>query len=282
MCWYGECSCVRQWKQPFILDQIIWRTWKSTRTRTSTKFRVYSISHRIGASWTDSECAYDREHISWTRSTLSRDQVIQWTKAKVRVCADSVLCLVKMFDNRDAIVRWEGQVEEFKMSASYTELLGIDENQLNSSGTFSRDFRHCRFFRKIQNDFRERNIELEKFTDRIIFMSMFNDIDWTRKWNDGICFSNSEKVKTYAKRFSQGQWAFLCPGDEKKWYGTLHKTPEGKWDTTATQMVERFKDTGHPEIKSISALSRGILKKRITETPYTSTRMLQTPSSYSE
>ena len=125
-----------------------------------------------------------------------------------------------------------------------------------------RDFRHCRFFRKIQNDLRERNIELEKFTDRIIFMSMFNDIDWTRKGNDGICISNSEKVKTYAKRFSQGHWTFLCPGDEKKWYGTLHYTPEGKWDTTATQMVERCKDTGHPEIKSISALSRGILKKK--------------------
>ena len=28
-------------------------------------------------------------------------------------------------------------------------------------------------------------------------------------------------------------------------------------------MVERFKDTGHPVIKSISALSRGILKKKM-------------------
>ena len=31
---------------------------------------------------------------------------------------------------------------------------------------------------------------------------------------------------------------------------------------TATQMVERFEDTGHPVFKSISALSRGILKKK--------------------
>ena len=37
---------------------------------------------------------------------------------------------------------------------------------------------------------------------------------------------------------------------------------EGKWETTAAQMVERFKDTGHPVFKSISALSRGILKKK--------------------
>ena len=43
-----ESSCLRQWKQPFILDQIIWRVWKSTRTRTSWKFRACSISQRNG------------------------------------------------------------------------------------------------------------------------------------------------------------------------------------------------------------------------------------------
>ena len=32
---------------------------------------------------------------SWTRSVLAHEQVIQWTKAKVRVFSDSVLCLVK-------------------------------------------------------------------------------------------------------------------------------------------------------------------------------------------
>ena len=45
---------------------------------------------------------------SWTRSTLSHDQVIQWTEAKVRVYSDSV----------------PGQVEEFKMSASHKRIAG--------------------------------------------------------------------------------------------------------------------------------------------------------------
>ena len=40
---------------------------------------------------------------SWTRSVLSRDQVIQWTKAKVRVYSDSVLCLGKLNGSKDAI-----------------------------------------------------------------------------------------------------------------------------------------------------------------------------------
>ena len=57
---------------------------------------------------------------------MSHDHVIQWRKAKLRVYSDSFLCLGKMNDSRDAITRWEGPVEEFKMSSSYKELLGID------------------------------------------------------------------------------------------------------------------------------------------------------------
>ena len=52
------------------------------------------------------------------------------------------------------------------------------------------------------------------------------------------------------------------PGDEKTWCGTLSYTLEGKWDSIAAQMVERFKETGHPVSKSISAVSRGILKRK--------------------
>ena len=44
-------------------------------------------------------------------------------------------------------------------------------------------------------------------------------------------------------------------------YGTLSCTPEGKCDSIATEMVGRFKETGHPVSKSISALGRGILKR---------------------
>ena len=141
------------------------------------------------------------------------------------------------------------------MSASYKELLGNDGEPIEFEWNILPRFSSLQLLQKIQNDLRERSIEPEKFTDRIIFMSMFNDIDWTRKGNDGICISNSEKVKEYAERFLQGHWTFLGPGDEKKWQG-------GKWDSTATQMVERFKDTGHPVFKSISALSRGTLKKK--------------------
>ena len=82
-------------------------------------------------------------------------------------------------------------------------------------------------------------------------MSMFNDNDW--KENDETCISNAEKVKNYAMKFSQGHWTLVeVLLTLKKENGILQPT----------KMVQRFKETGHPVFKSISALSRGILKQK--------------------
>ena len=51
------------------------------------------------------------------------------------------------------------------------------EKQLNSSGIFS----SLQILQEIQRDLKRKNIEPEEFTDRIVFMSTFNDIDWTKK-----------------------------------------------------------------------------------------------------
>ena len=136
-------------------------------------------------------------------------------------------------------------------------MLGFDREAIELEWIFSQNFRHCRFFKRSRVICESGTLNLKRSQDRIIFMSMFNGIDWTQKGNDGICISNSEEVKEYARH-----WTFLGLGDEKKWYGTLPCTLEGKCDSTVTQMVERFKDTGHPVFKSSSALSRGLLKKK--------------------
>ena len=58
---------------------------------------------------------------SWTRSTLTDDQVITWTKAKVHVCSDSTICLGKMHEHSEANQRWKNQVGEFRQSNSWRE-----------------------------------------------------------------------------------------------------------------------------------------------------------------
>ena len=80
-------------------------------------------------------------------ASLSHDQVIQWTKAKVRGYSDSLQSLGRMTDSKDAITTWEGQVEEFNMSSLLQNYWESMEKQFNSSGIFSKCFRHCRIFK---------------------------------------------------------------------------------------------------------------------------------------
>ena len=71
-------------------------------------------------------------------------------------------------------------------------------------------------FRRTQKNLQDQRIDSEHFEGRIIFMSMFNDVGWTKKENSETGISNSEQVKNYAKRFPRGRWSFLSPGDEEK------------------------------------------------------------------
>ena len=57
--------------------------------------------------------------------------------------------------------------------------------------------------------------KLEEFEDRFIFMSMFNDIAWTKNGNSLDCISNSKEVRDYAKRCQLGHWSFLGLGEEE-------------------------------------------------------------------
>ena len=72
-----------------------------------------------------------------------------------------------------------------------------------------------------------------EFKGRIIFMSMFNDISWRSKGNKIECESNAKLVSLFARRFGAGQWSFLGPGSEKKWYSVSEDSPQGEWDKMA-------------------------------------------------
>ena len=76
------------------------------------------------------------------------------------------------------------------------------------------------------------------------------------------CESNARCVSLCAKRFSPGQWSFLGPGSEKKWYSPHEYKPRGEWDKVAEQMMINFAESGHPVFRSTSPLSRGVLKSK--------------------
>ena len=102
----------------------------------------------------------------------------------------------------------------------------------------------------------------ENFPGRIIFMSMFNDISCGSKDNEKECLANAKLVSLYAKRFGKGQWSFIGPGSEKKWYCISEYSPQGESDKMAERMLLEFAESNCPIFRASSPVSRGRLRSK--------------------
>ena len=92
-----------------------------------------------------------------------------------------------------------------------------------------------KLLREVQNMMeKELKSFAERLKDRIIYASVYNDIDWNQQ---EICWRNSPSAAEHAKYFPRGYWSFLGPGSEEKWYGTLAYKPDGVWDKVAEEMM---------------------------------------------
>ena len=97
--------------------------------------------------------------------------------------------------------------------------------------------------------------EPEHFKDRIIFMSIFNDIEWDAQGNKEQCEYNSQAVAECARKFPRGHSSFLE-------YGTCTHKPDGSWDRMAEEMMANFSRSGHPIFRASSAFERGELRSK--------------------
>ena len=113
---------------------------------------------------------------------------------------------------------------------------------------------------KVQELLLRLSVTPEKFTGRIIIMSMFNDIIWGSEDNEKERNANSTIVSPFAKRFPAGRWSFFGPGSETKWYSTDKERPGRNWDRVAELMMIKFGESGHPVFRVTSPSSRGTLK----------------------
>ena len=75
---------------------------------------------------------------------------------------------------------------------------------------------------------------------------MFNDISCDGKGNEEECVANAKVVSILAKKFGIGQWSFVGPGSEKKWYSMEENSPQGIWDHIADKMLLEFAESGCP------------------------------------
>ena len=74
-------------------------------------------------------------------------------------------------------------------------------------------------------------------------MLMFNDIFCDKKDNEEECVANAKVVSIFAKKFGFGQWSFIGPGSEKKWYSMEENSPQGIWDHIAEKMLLEFAES---------------------------------------
>ena len=203
------------------------------------------------------------EDSSWKHLSLVGDEeVISLSHAKVYVFSDSVLCLGKMHQNPQSNIVWEDKLTWFKCSSQYGPLDTIDGERMEFEWNIFPGFSTLQLCDKVQEFMSKMSGESERFTGRIIFMSMFNDISWWSQKNEQECESNANLVSIFARRLSPRRWSFLGPGSEMMWYSTYDSKPHGEWDRVAELMMIKFGESGHPIFRATSPLSWGTPKSR--------------------
>ena len=236
-----------------------------TNTKDLTLKQMFDISARL-VSEQDEISGMETigwENHSWKYMSLIGDErVINLQRTKVYVFSDSVLCLGKIFENSQSNDAWEERLGWFKSSLVYRNFDRIDGEPMEFEWNIFPGFNTLQLSEEVKSLLLRLGETPENFTGRIIFMSMFNDISCGSRDNEKECESNANLVSLYAKRFGTGQWSFIGPGSEKKWYSISEDSPQGEWDNMAERMMLEFAESGHPIFRATSPLSRGRLKSK--------------------
>ena len=172
------------------------------------------------------------------------------------------MCLGKIHENPQSNDAWEDRLGWFKSSQVYRNFDRIDGEPIEFEWSIFPGFNTLQLSEEVKRLLFRSDETPENFTGRIIFMSMLNDISCGSKDNEQECLANVKLVSLYAKRFGAGQWSFIGPGSEKKWYCISEDSPQGVWDNLAERMFLEFAESDCPIFRATSPLSRGRLRSK--------------------
>ena len=202
------------------------------------------------------------EKNSWKQLPLIGDEtVINLQRAKVYVFSDSVLCLGKI-NIPESNEAWKKRIEWIITDKSYRDYDGINGEPTEFEWNIFPGFTTLQLCGKINDLLSDLGQTPEIFTGRILFMSMFNDMSCDGKGNEEECVANSKVVSILAKKFGIGQWSFIGPGSEKKWYSMEKNSPQRIWDHIEEKMLVEFAESGCPIFRATTPLSRCKLKSK--------------------
>ena len=140
----------------------------------------------------------------------------------------------KDHQNPDANEAWKKRIERITSSQSYRDFDGISGEPTEFEWHIFPGFDKYVAVKDLLSRLRETP---ENFTGRIPFTSMFNDISCGTTDNEGECLAHAKVVSLYARKFGTGQWSFIGPSSEKKWYSMKEDSPQGIWDKLAEKDV---------------------------------------------
>ena len=121
----------------------------------------------------------DFKDATWMSTSLQCEKAFQITNAKIYVLSVSVLCVGKMGD--DPIATWKSKIQWYSQNNHFQDVDRIHGDQTEFEWKIFPRITTLGLLEKIQSLMRDPQCEPEHFKDRIIFMSMFNDIDGKQK-----------------------------------------------------------------------------------------------------
>ena len=129
-----------------------------------------------------------------------------------------VSCLLLSFSlvSRKSKSTFRSRFIIFQQSTESAEVSGIDGEAIEFKWNLFPGFTSIEILRHIQKDLNARHLNPAQLVRRILLVSMFNDIDWTKKGNFDVCVSNVREVSDYAKEFQRGHRSCVGPDDQRK------------------------------------------------------------------
>ena len=171
---------------------------------------------------------------------IGNETVINLQHTKVYVFSDSVLCLGKIHQHPDSNEAWKKRIEGITTHKSYRDYDGINGEPTEFEWNIFPGFTTLQL-----------------------------------KGNKEECLANARVVKVLTRKFGVGQWSFIGPGSENKWY-SAENSPQGARDHIAEEMLLEFAESGHLIFRVTTSLSRVFSRTEDMENcEYTSLQIIQ-------
>ena len=168
---------------------------------------------------------------SWRRLSLIGDEtVINLQRAKVYVFSDSVLCLGRVHEHSQSNEAWKDKIGWIIIDESYRDYDGINGEPTELEWNIFPGFTTLQLCDRISDLLSSLGQTPESSQEEFYLCRCSTTFLVTRKAMKKNVWKNAKVVFILAMKCGIGQWSFIGPGSEKKWFSMEENIPQGFWD----------------------------------------------------